>query len=403
MILACRAVAPQHCHTETGRVDRAPRSRYASPCHGIRKHTRGHSDPATHGRGLSPATAGALAGSGAGGQPPPLGVEHPRLTPVRRALPRPASPSPPWILWPCATRFRALHTGGVVCAIPDLRAVGSALLRSRLRAVGLFGRAGRRPTPPSSMAAPSHTPPRHASAASRPRKAHARVVTKVCLSAQRSADRSVQPRSHGHCAAGLPPHCAGLPGDVLAPHRRGNALDQALRLASPHRPPRGTAVSTGSAALCPCHDFLSPPVPLVRRLRQSLRSWRSTAVSLCLLLKAARTASVSYGLFSFLARLRNVMPEGSCVKARPLAEVGPRLGRARTVGLDVSAMVPRTWTPQQMECAAHHGRPSRCHCGRLWRDGILGCQAQRCSVTAQPGGGTLHPLSTIRGCACADP
>jgi hypothetical protein len=69
------------------------------------------------------------------------------------------------------------------------------------------------------------------------------------------------------------------------------------------------------------------------------------------------------------------------------------MGRARTVGLDVSAMVPRTWTPQQMECAARHGRPSRCHCGRLWRDGILGCQAQRCSVTAQPGGATLHPLS----------
>ena len=104
-----------------------------------------------------------------------------------------------------------------------------------------------------------------------------------------------------------------------------------------------------------------------------------------------------FGLFSFLARLRNVMPEGSCVKARPLAEVGPRLGRARTVGLDVSAMVPRTWTPQQMECAARHGRPSRCHRGRLWRDGILGCQAQRCSVTAQPGGATLHPLSHHTG------
>ena len=67
--------------------------------------------------------------------------------------------------------------------------------------------------------------------------------------------------------------CAG-------PHRLGNALDQALRLASPHRPPRGTAVSTGSAARCPCHDCLSLPVPLVRRFRQSLRSWRSAAVPL---------------------------------------------------------------------------------------------------------------------------
>src|SRR6266852_3277788 len=33
-------------------------------------------------------------------------------------------------------------------------------------------------------------------------------------------------------------------------------------------PPRGTAVSTGAAALCPCYDFLSPPVPCVRGLRQ---------------------------------------------------------------------------------------------------------------------------------------
>jgi hypothetical protein len=124
---------------------------------------------------------------------------------------------------------------------------------------------------------PSRTgcqPPRVALAA------RAQAVTAVRLSAQQSADRSVQPRSNGHCAAALTPPCAGLPGDVLAPHRLGNALDQALRLASPHRPPRGTAVSTGSAALCPCHDFLSPPVPLVRRLRQSLRSWRSAAVPL---------------------------------------------------------------------------------------------------------------------------
>ena len=39
-----------------------------------------------------------------------------------------------------------------------------------------------------------------------------------------------------------------------------------------------------------------------------------------------------------------------------------------------------------------HERPSRCHRGWLWRDGLLWCQAQRCSVTAQPGGSTLHPL-----------
>jgi hypothetical protein len=120
-------------------VDRPQRSRCASPCPGIRKHTRGHSGPATHGRSLSPAPAGA----GAGGQPAPLGVRAPA-----GSLPRAARTSPSGIplasvdLWPCATRFLALHTGEVVCAIPDLRAVGSALLRLRLRAVGSFGRAG---------------------------------------------------------------------------------------------------------------------------------------------------------------------------------------------------------------------------------------------------------------------
>ncbi len=49
---------------------------------------------------------------------------------------------------------------GVICAIPDLHAVGSAPLHPRQRAAGSFGRAGRGPTPPSSTAAPSHTPPR---------------------------------------------------------------------------------------------------------------------------------------------------------------------------------------------------------------------------------------------------
>ena len=126
---------------------------------------------------------------------------------------------------------------------------------------------------------PSRTgcqPPRVALAA------RAQAVTAVRLSAQQSADRSVQPRSNGHCAAALTPPCAGLPGDVLAPYRLGNALEQTLRLASPHRPPRGTAVSTGAAALCPCGGCFSPPHPLQglcgslatpggKRLRRSCR------------------------------------------------------------------------------------------------------------------------------------
>src|SRR5207245_4663804 len=64
-----------------------------------------------------------------------------------------------------------------------------------------------------------------------------------------------------HTAEALPPQTAGLPGRVPAPHRLGNALEQRLRLASPIRPPRGTAGSTGAAALCPCASFLSPYTP----------------------------------------------------------------------------------------------------------------------------------------------
>ena len=94
-------------------------------------------------------------------QPAPLGVRAPAGSPPRAARTSPSGiPLASVDLWPCATRFRALHTGEVVCAIPDLRAVGSALLRIRLRAVGSFGRRAIRPTPPSSMAAPSLTPPR---------------------------------------------------------------------------------------------------------------------------------------------------------------------------------------------------------------------------------------------------
>ncbi len=102
-------------------------------------------------------------------------------------------------LWPCATRFRALPMGAVVCAIPALHAVGSA--------------------------------------APRPPQARARSVVAIHLSAQRSADRSVQPRSHGRCAAALPPPCAELPGDCFRPPvgsaTRSNRRSALLHLIAP--------------------------------------------------------------------------------------------------------------------------------------------------------------------------
>jgi hypothetical protein len=175
-----------------------PRSRCASPYRGMRKHSRGHSDPATHGRGLSPATAGALAGSGTGGQLPPLGGRAPASSPrVARASP-PGIPLASLDLWPCAPRFRALRTGGVVCAISDLRAVGSALLRSQLRAVGSFGRAGH--TAHSTVVHGCAIV--HAAEAMPPRRPdHHKLAHEwsahVCQSAQPPADRSVQRLKQG--------------------------------------------------------------------------------------------------------------------------------------------------------------------------------------------------------------
>ena len=149
------------------------------PCGG--KHTTGHGCPSTRGSGLKPATAGAPAGAGARGEAMPQSADSSarRLRRYRHwgapaswgrspasSPPRAARASPLGIplasvdLWPCATRFPALPMGGLVAAIPDLRAVGSALLRPRPRGVESFDRAGRGPTPPSSTAAPSGPPPR---------------------------------------------------------------------------------------------------------------------------------------------------------------------------------------------------------------------------------------------------
>jgi hypothetical protein len=105
------------------------------------------------------------------------------------------------------------------------------------------------------------------------------------------------------------PRAAALPGDMLAPRRRGNALAQRLRLACTDPPPRGTVVSTGAAALCPCSSCLSPLHPLTGALRIADRFWRSVAVPLLPL--------VLCGLSFLLASICTVMPQGSYVKARP--------------------------------------------------------------------------------------
>jgi hypothetical protein len=200
---------------------------------------------------VSSAPAGVLAGGRwaagrlLGSEPQPA---HPH---ARHVLPRPASLASV-DLWPCATRFRALHMGEGVCAIPDLRAVGSTLLRPWLRAAGLFGRAGRGPTPPSSTAAPSHTPPRR------------------CL---RGFQATIG--SHSLCRHGMPV-CAVARGPVRA------AADTPLPLDCPRArlgcqaaflPPIGSATRPNRHCALP---HLIAPEGLTRKAPAPLRSARAT-------------------------------------------------------------------------------------------------------------------------------
>ena len=91
--------------------------------------------------------------------------------------------------------------------------------------------------------------------------ARARVVATVRLSAQPPADRSVQPliQRHGWTAPAhgwAARHCSGPPW-------RATRSNGCCACAPTSAPQGAHKEGTGAAALCPCHCFLSPPIPLV--------------------------------------------------------------------------------------------------------------------------------------------
>jgi len=178
-----------------------------------------------------------------------------------------------------------------------------------------------------------------ASAVSRPLYTRARVVEHVCLSAQPPADRSVQRlMQRRRCTA--PAHgwvarrCSGPPGGA-------KALQRTLRLCPPPPPPRGRTrkapaplrsarAATFSPPYTPQGGFADRFAPGCKRLRRSCRFlWRLSAPPWASSgsrgVPAQRRAGLLglhlplCGLSSLLARLRNVLPQGSCVKARPSA------------------------------------------------------------------------------------
>jgi hypothetical protein len=185
------------------------------------------------------------------------------LGPSHRGLPSERRRAP---LAGAASRWRRAVAGGWgsrPSGVPETSG-RAAVSRSVSTALRRQGRVVARAT------GPRHRRPRlrheahrrgEASAASGPLKARARVVTKVHLSAQPPADRSVRrliPRRRWTAPADRWAARRLLP----APRRLGNALEQTLRLASPRRPPGDHAEGTGAAALCPCHCFLPPLSPL---------------------------------------------------------------------------------------------------------------------------------------------
>src|SRR5215470_14844028 len=102
---------------------------------------------------------------------------------------------------------------------------------------------------------------------------------------------------------------AGLPGDVPASRRCGDALEQPRRLATPHRPPRSSKGRHRRRCALPVLPLpLSPPPPHGGSADRC-RSCMEAAVPLL--------PRVLCGLSSLLASVCTVMPQGSCVKAWP--------------------------------------------------------------------------------------
>ena len=157
------------------------------------------------------------------------------LTPARSYTPWSAQAAVwgrPRLALPAAGKaLVARRSGSRPSGIPGTpgRAAGKRASRYGAEVAGSFGRAGRRPTPPSSTAAPSHTPPR------------------PCLRGFQATQSS---RTNGHSGT---PVCAAARGPVSAAADTASPLDcprEPLGCQATFRPPIGSATrSNGCCAL----------------------------------------------------------------------------------------------------------------------------------------------------------
>jgi hypothetical protein len=160
----------------------------------------------------------------------------------------------------------------------------------------------------------------------------------------------VQPRSHGRCAAGLPPPRAGLPGEVPALLVGAKALPWTLRLCPHLRPPGGAhgrhrrrcALPVPLVPVTP-----NPPragvlriatAPEGQRLCRSCRClWRLCRAALGFLSTRVRPASIP--LWSFLPPWKalqctalGLLRQGQALQASVLADSGRRPCTGRGTG-----------------------------------------------------------------------
>jgi len=95
------------------------------------------------------------------------------------------------------------------------------------------------------------------------------MVKHVRLSAPPPADRSMQRRMQ-RCRWTAPVDCWAARRRSGPPSARQRARIGRRALPRLIAPQGAHKEGTGAAALCPCHWFLSPPIPLMRGFRGSL-------------------------------------------------------------------------------------------------------------------------------------
>jgi hypothetical protein len=223
-------------------------------------------------------------------------------------------------------------------------------------AAGSCGRAGRKPTPPSSTAAPCGTPPRRGL-----RGVQATQSSRTSSDKGMPVCAAVGGPVRAAAATTSPPHCPRLTLGCQALFRPpvGSATRSNSRCALPHLiAPRGAPkAGTGAATLCPCHGCFSPPHP------------RTGALPIAALLEVSSCAAPATGpLRSFLppctrsyCNARGLLRQGPASWRAPAGRP-PRAGRQRRPEGRLGK--PRCWRTTVASSACDGGQATRTRAGR---------------------------------------